>query len=886
MRGQKISAGQAEDYYEKDDYHRQAKEIGNRDRLTWANTPLARQLKLRGEVGKEEWKEAIHGRFPDGTVIPGRGVDKMAGTDFVIEAPKSLAIAALVGKRDDLLDIHRDIAKGICSFVSDRACAQIHKGGKHFLEKTGESVYASTNHLLNRDGEPFVHTHAVFLNVTRTADGRYRAAENALQLKYQYAGHILYQLDLSRRYAETGIAYRVGPNNTVELADISDVQNQAFSTRTTGEKGINAYLRDVLGVEPDQATKAQRDLAWTKTRKTKKTQDLSELAETWQQTAAACGLDAMATQGQVRKLSPGERKALAEDSLTYAIEALSERESAFSEAELLVKAGKDLIGSGAGMEDLMTALDLAYQQKMLIQSPRLVGDTVLVTTPAALETEKQVRRMEREGRRAVESIMTREGAAMALEAKAREAGLTLSDEQINAGVLILSTDNQYIGIQGRAGVGKTSLLAPAVQEILGRGYHVIGLAPQHRAVEALTDSGVSDVRTVASFLTGRIEDINERTLILVDEAGLANIQQVKTLMTIARSTGARIVFVGDTAQYESVEAGPVFRFLQASGMEIARVETMRRQQTEELRTAANLSLSDPREALAHLDVREVIDPEDRYRAIAMAYVSMTPKERSETLVITGENRAKRAITAEIREGLGLAGTGRETEVFVKGGETVADRKRLKAYAPGQSIRFSKEYRAMDIKSGEIWTVSDILDDGRLLITEKDRELVIDPRKLSGKGHEIGKMEKMEVAPGDTLKITSNDLKKSHGLTNGMLVKVDAVDDSGIHVTIGRTGERKTIPWTHRGLDYGTVITGHGAQGLGKKNLLWDIDAESRTTSHRAFYTTLTRAKVAVQAFTGDRGALEQAVERKTGKRMAQDVMMDADTHQNHLRHAS
>ena len=217
--------------------------------------------------------------------------------------------------------------------------------------------------------------------------------------------------------------------------------------------------------------------------------------------------------------------------------------------------------------------------------------------------------------------------------------------------------------------------------------------------------------------------------------------------------------------------------------------------------------------------------------------------------------------------------------MLKGGETVADRKRLKAYAPGQVIRFSKEYRALNINAGEIWTVDGILEDGRLKITSGEQENVIDVRRMSGKGHEIGKIERMEVSRGDTLKITNNELRKSHGLTNGMLVRVEAVDDSGIHVTVSRSGEQTTIPWKYKGLDYGMVITGHGAQGLGKRNLLWDIDPESRTTSHRAFYTTLTRAKVAVMAFTGDRAALEGAVERKTGKRMAQDVMMT--TQQQH-----
>jgi|LGVF01.1.fsa_nt_gb ATP-dependent exoDNAse (exonuclease V) alpha subunit len=78
---------------------------------------------------------------------------------------------------------------------------------------------------------------------------------------------------------------------------------------------------------------------------------------------------------------------------------------------------------------------------------------------------------------------------------------------------------------------------------------------------------------------------NSKQLWFVDESSLASTKDLKTLMDIADKTGAKIIFIGDTAQKDSVESGRIFYQLQAAGMDTAIMADIKRQKDQELRKA-------------------------------------------------------------------------------------------------------------------------------------------------------------------------------------------------------------------------------------------------------------------------------------------------------------
>ena len=124
----------------------------------------------------------------------------------------------------------------------------------------------------------------------------------------------------------------------------------------------------------------------------------------------------------------------------------------------------------------------------------------LVTSREALAREKRILRMEKEGRESVAPCLSPFQADTRIQDLEREGGV-LTGEQTAALRTMLTTDHRFIGINGFAGTGKTTLLKPAVEALRGAGFFVLGLGPQHSAVHALHEAGLMDARKLQSWLS-------------------------------------------------------------------------------------------------------------------------------------------------------------------------------------------------------------------------------------------------------------------------------------------------------------------------------------------------------------------------------------------------
>ncbi|BAG40738.1 putative conjugative transfer protein TraA [Orientia tsutsugamushi str. Ikeda] len=67
---------------------------------------------------------------------------------------------------------------------------------------------------------------------------------------------------------------------------------------------------------------------------------------------------------------------------------------------------------------------------------------------------------------------------------------------------MLSTSGVRV-LRGRAGTGKSYVLAKAYEIATNRGQKVIALAPTHKAVSELKSKGYTEVYTVKGFLYNR-----------------------------------------------------------------------------------------------------------------------------------------------------------------------------------------------------------------------------------------------------------------------------------------------------------------------------------------------------------------------------------------------
>ena len=99
---------------------------------------------------------------------------------------------------------------------------------------------------------------------------------------------------------------------------------------------------------------------------------------------------------------------------------------------------------------------------------------------------------------------------------------------------VLTSRDRIQGLQGRAGCGKTSVLATIREGAEQNGYAVEGFAPTSRAAKQLRDAGIT-ADTLQRFLAGgglqAAGDPAREHLYMVDESSLASTQQIRDFLS-------------------------------------------------------------------------------------------------------------------------------------------------------------------------------------------------------------------------------------------------------------------------------------------------------------------------------------------------------------------
>ena len=122
-------------------------------------------------------------------------------------------------------------------------------------------------------------------------------------------------------------------------------------------------------------------------------------------------------------------------------------------------------------------------------------------------------------------------------------------------------------VQGRAGTGKSYTLSAVAEVYAASGCEVIGLGPTNAiGRELAADPHIQRGGTLHSelwFVENGKRRWNDKTVVLVDEAGMVDTKTMGRLMSAARSARAKVILVGDDRQLQSVALGGLFRELAA-----------------------------------------------------------------------------------------------------------------------------------------------------------------------------------------------------------------------------------------------------------------------------------------------------------------------------------
>lgn len=162
---------------------------------------------------------------------------------------------------------------------------------------------------------------------------------------------------------------------------------------------------------------------------------------------------------------------------------------------------------------------------------------------------------------------------------------------LNAGQSALVRDMASSGARVQlaiapAGAGKTTAMTALTRAWVDGGGTVIGLAPSAAAADVLSASIDSPSDTLAKLawhlqhpaladLPDWAKNIDERMLVVIDEAGMAETLTLDTVIEHVINSGGSVRLIGDDQQLAAVGAGGILRDIQASHGALHLSELMR-----------------------------------------------------------------------------------------------------------------------------------------------------------------------------------------------------------------------------------------------------------------------------------------------------------------------
>ncbi|WP_024548197.1 conjugative transfer relaxase/helicase TraI [Siccibacter turicensis] len=457
-------------------------------------------------------------------------------------------------------------------------------------------------------------------------------------------------------------------------------------------------------------------------------------------------------------------------------------------------------------------------------------------------------------------------------------GLTSGQKQ--SAMLVLGSRDQFTGIQGYAGVGKTTQVGAvkAAIETLPADVRpeLRGLAPTHQAVKELKDVGMV-AQTAKSFIVehdqlvaaGQKPDYRNQVF-LIDESSMLGNQDTAAAYQAIQAGGGRAVSMGDIDQFESVDAGAPFKLMQErSPMDVAIMKQIVRQKDSNLKDAVHDIIDNRIDAALRRIESQPTDKVDRIsdapvppsgltetgdpvNDIVADWAGRTPAARARTIIITQLNKDRQAVNQGIYHSLAKEGSLGREEVTVPVLEKISrTRHEFNKTAPWQ--------KGMVVKRGERYQDVIAVDRNGSLITVRDENGdlgMYSPRELLTNDVQLFTRAKIPVRTGTELRFTATD--REQGQTANQRYTVDTIRENGEMVLRGAAGTKVINPNEVRAeqhIDYAWAVTGYGAQGASSDYVisLEGTDGGRRNlATQRAFYISTSRAKEHVQIYTDGR----------------------------------
>ncbi|PTX92329.1 MobF family relaxase [Opitutus sp. ER46] len=884
----------------------------------------AERLGLEGRIDRDAFVALLENKKPEGTRLTARMVtNRRPGYDFTFDVPKSVSVLHALTRDDRIISAMQTAFRETLREMEEVMHARVRKSGAFSDRKTGNMIWAEFLHFTTRptamdkrteaellgmfpelnalrgeDGrvaipDPHLHCHVYVVNATfDEVEEQWKAGE-FMRIKrdapyFQAAYHVRLAGELQR------LGFNITPTaDGFEVAGVPRSLCEVFSRRT---KEIEALARE-LGI----TSGAAKDALGALTRRAKNPAiGMQQLREIWRgflsqeesRQLEALAESALSNAPALERDSPDAASA----AVRYALAHELERASVVSEKRLLARA----LMRAVGQVRVQTVRDEVDRTDELLRA--VVDGENQVTTRDVLAEESTLMAIVRNGRGTVPPLFAQDYRFQnpLLGAETKDA-----EEQRRAIRHVLHSQDWIVGVIGRAGTGKTTLLHEIRAAMKARGQRMIACAPTAKAARGvLREEGLWDAETIAKLLADESRHAALRgALLWIDEAGMVGNRDMLALLRLARARGVeRVVLAGDPSQIRSVSRGDPLAFLEKNaGLAVARLDRIKRQKTPELKAVVEaISRGNVGRGLKLLDRGGGIVESGAGKAwvqLAAEYVACVdqPKAHANSvLVVSPTHEEGAAVTAAIRQALVARGllnpAERKIQRTVKLAWTEAEKGSVARYSPDLIVQFKQHVNGFR-KSERVRVTEVDVRGGIVGVLKNDgttRRLPVDQSRK----FQVYELRDLPVAVGDMLRITENgfteaspesraDLESGHRskgtrVNNGDIVRVAGFTaDGGLVLANGCQ-----LPRDFGHVDHGYVVTADAAQSRTVDVVLAAIGEDSiAATDHRRVYVTLSRARYSARVFTENKGELMRAAQRTSERQSAYEVLGETRSRQ-------
>ncbi|MGQ0826749.1 MAG: MobF family relaxase [Actinomycetota bacterium] len=683
-------------------------------------------LELDGTVEAAALLAVLEGLDPStGDRLDRARANRKAGFDLTFSAPKSVSIAFALADADLAAHVRTAHDRAVASALEwlERNACVVRRGAGGARELPGDGfIAAAFRHRASRAGDPHLHTHVLVANLTRGSDGSWSALDGRhLFALSKTAGH-LYQAQLRHDLThQLGVAWQPTRNG---LADLEGIPRTLIEELSRRREQIVERL-DALDLTSARAAQ----IATLDTRTSKDPElDIESLATDWHAVAASHGVErtalrALTGRSLARELSDKERDRISAEMLGAT--GLTARSSTFDRRHVL-QAWCNALPNGAPIREIEALAERTVSRpevaplrfapagaEMRRNDRRRMNSPSLghrYTTYELLALEFRLIRDTDDRTRERTTIASSWAVDRALASRP-----TLEDDQRRM-VIALTTSGRGVDVVvAPAGSGKTYALAAARDAWETSGHQVIGCAVAARAARQLETTAGIPSTTIAALtheLVRNNERFGPRTVLIVDEAGMAGTRTLAPLLDAAARHRAKIVLVGDHRQLPEIDAGGLLHGLDHH-LGAVRL-TRNRRQHERWERLALTWLRDGRTdaALATYEhnARIAIDTTAGARRARMAVDYAAAYSRGDTvLMLASRWRDVHDLNRRAREHLATAGHLHGPTLTIGGHD----------YQAGDRIMTLRNAKRIGVANGTTGTINSVDVDRRTITIDTD-----------------------------------------------------------------------------------------------------------------------------------------------------------------------